>query len=275
MKKWINGVFTVICLVLIFTACKDDDDNRPAFAPDGKRLVRSIVGICEKFPDEKFECVFSYNSDGRIVGIERKYTYMSEDLNKKCTDTEQVTFSVSGKELTVVTNYTDGEYAKYSGTFTGKFVLNEDGYMESGEEVDEDEDAFTYKCYYDDIRHLEKLDYTRNGRNEGPVYFTWNNGNLVKGVYGNTYTYWDKENKANIDFSEVYQDIWVLGYDRSNLGLVGYLGIKSKQLMKSGDDHSFTYEYDSEGYVTKFTESEDDYWAEDDDWVYVFQVNYN
>lgn len=266
-------LLAVFCFILAFTACsKDDDDNGPAFAPDGKRLVKSIIGTSVgEYSNERRDYFFSYNGDGQITVFESKWTYMSDELDKECTDTERVTYSVSGKNLTVVTNYVDGEDSEYSDTYTGKFILNGDGYVESGEEIDVDEDEFTYKYYYDNTRHLEKLDYTRNGRNEGPIYFIWEKENLVKGVYNRTYTYFDKENKGNIDLADLCGEIWVLGFDRSYLGMVEYLGKRSKYLMKSTGEINFTYEYDSEGYVTKVTVVDKDV----NDSVYVYQINYN
>lgn len=266
-KNWAMGLLALLVMNVVFPACSDDDDKGPAFNAEGKRLVSKITGGSQIYTDEKDEISFHYNGDGQITAIEWKLAYFSEELNKKCTDSEYATFSVDGRKLRVVRKYEDGEFPEDSGTYTGDFILNEDGYMESGNETDEDDDKFIYKCYYEN-NHLDKFEYTRNGKTEGrPIDYTWNNGDISKGVYNGTYTYYENVNKANIDFCEATQMEFMLGYDRSYLGLAGFLGKNNKHLLKRGDD-SYSYKYDNEGYVVEITIGSDDD-------GYVYKVSYN
>ena len=258
-RKLKSGLFYLITgLFLGFTleSCSDDDDKGAAFNPEGKRLVEKIIYTEDNDSENKGEITFSYDGEGRLTAFNRIETY--KENNKKYTYSEQVAFTVSGNKLTVVQKILDSEYPEDAGAYTGVFTLNEDGYVVSGQEKDIDEDAFVYECQYDDSRHLVKMEYTRNGREETPIKYTWENGNIVKGVYQRTYTYFDKENKSNLDFTEVTGMEFMLGYDRSYLGLAGYLGKTNKDLLKSSDSYSYSYDYDEDGYVVTFRMTSND-----------------
>lgn len=241
----------------VFTACdKDDDGNGPAFSKDGKRLVKKITMTYGNYPDELDELTFSYDADGRITVTEYTLAYISEEKKKKCTDINRYTYSVSGKTLKVVHTYTDGDDGKYSGTYGGTFTLNDDGLVISGEETDSDDDKFVYTNTYSDDLYLTQIEYTRNGGPKQYINYTRSNGDITKGIYDENYTYCDEENKANIDFAGI--DSFMLGYDRSNLGITGYLGKQNKHLLKTVDGETYTYKFDKEGYVTEFTVTSED-----------------
>lgn len=251
----------------VFTACdKDDDGNGPAFSKDGKRLVKKITMTDEKQSDEKDELTFSYDGNGKITVIEYTSTYISEEKETKCTDIDRYTYSVSGKTLKVVNTYTDGEDSEYSGTYGGTFTLNDDGLVISGEETDSDDDKFVYTNTYSNDLYLTQIEYTRNGGAKEYINYTRSNGDITKGVYNRTYTYCDEENKANIDFAGI--DSFMLGYDRSNLGLTGYLGKQNKHLLKATQGETYTYKFDKEGYVTEFT-------VTSTDGTLTYQISYN
>lgn len=272
MKKILSQMTTcltiIFCMAVTFTACnKDDDNNGPTFSKNGKRLVSKITMTSEEYPDEKDEVFFSYNGDGEITAIEYKSYYTSEETGKKCIDSDLYTYSVSGKTLTVVNKYEDGESDKYSGTYGGTFTLNEDGLVVSGKETDSDEDDFVYTCHYNDDRYLTTMEYTRNDRPKEYINYTWDNGDIIKGVYN--YIYYEDVNKANIEFFEL--ESFMLGYDQSFLGMAGYLGKKNKHLLKKESSESkreVTYDIDNDGYVKMFSITS---WGD----IYNYQVSYN
>lgn len=243
----------------VFTACDDDDDNNGSgnTTKDGKRLVSKITTTYKAYPEDKDEMTFTYDKDGRITAIKGTATYLSEDSSKKCTDTDDYTYSVSGKTLTVVNTYIDGEDGELTGTYGGTFTLNDDGFVISGEETDIDNDKLVYTNTYSD-NYLTQIEYTRNNEAKQKIAYSRTNGDITKGVH--TYTYYDEENKANIDFANLDH---ALGIDQSFLGLTGYLGKQNKHLVKTikrGMDleETFTYKFDKDGYVTEFTSTSQD-----------------
>lgn len=243
----------------VFTACDDDDDNNGSgnTTKDGKRMVSKITTTYKAYPEDKDEMTFTYDKDGRITAIKGTATYLSEDKQKKCTDTDDYTYTVTGKTLKVTNTYVDGETGEDSGTFGGTFTLNDDGFVISGEETDIDNDKYVYTFTYSE-NYLAKIEYTRNGGAEQPIIYSRTNGDITE--RGHTYTYYDEENKANFDFANLDH---VLGVDESYLGLTGYLGKQNKHLVKTikrGMDleETFTYKFDKDGYVTEFTSTSQD-----------------
>lgn len=257
--KYLVLCITALVFSLTFTSCSDDDDE-PIVSQNGKRLVSKIkFNYSNDEDDGQGEYIFSYDKSGKITAMEIKYSYLSEETHKRCTDVERYTYSVSGNKLTVQCVYEDGEYPEYNGIYGGTFMLNDNGFVISGEEIDEDEDEFTYTCYYDDEDHLSRMEYTRNGY-EGIINYIWNDGDISRGIDGSQNTYYEEENKANIEFLGL--DKWLLGYDRSYLGSIGYLGKMNKHLCKThkedGEVGKYTYSFDH-GYVTKITVEHEEY----------------
>lgn len=247
--KYLMLCATALIFSLTFTSCSDDDDE-PNLSPDGKRLVSKIkFNYDNDDEDSNGEFLFSYDKSGKITAMEIKYRYFSEETHKRYTETERYTYSVSNNKLTVKCVYEDEEDPEYNGTYGGTFTLNDKGFVVSGEEIDSDEDEFTYTCYYDKEDYLTKMECTRNGRQDEITNYIWDDGDIVRGIYGDRSTYYEEENKANIEFAGLL-GAWMLGYDRSYLGSVGYLGKMNKHLCKTTDNDKYTYSFE-DGYVTK------------------------
>ncbi len=248
--KYLMLCATALIFSFIFTSCSDDDDE-PKVSPDGKRLVSKIkFNYANNDEEGNGEFLFSYDKSGKITAIEKKCSYLLEETHERYTEIERYTYSVSGNELTVKYVYEDEEYPEYNGTYGGTFTLNDKGFVVSGEEIDSDEDEFTYTCYYDDEDYLTKMECTRNGRRDEITNYIWEDGDIVRGIYGDRPTYYEEENKANIEFAG-FLGGWMLGYDRSYLGSIGYLGKMNKHLCKTIDENEkCTYSFD-DGYVTK------------------------
>jgi len=251
--KYFMLCITALIFSFAFTSCSDEDDG-PNLSPDGKRLVSKIKFNYDNDEDSNGEFLFSYDKSGKITAMEIKYSYLSEETHKRYSEVERYTYSVSGNKLTVKYVYEDEEYPEYNGTYGGTFTLNDKGFVVSGEEIDSDEDEFTYTCYYDDEDYLTKMECTRNGRRDEITNYIWDDGDIVRGIYGDRSTYYEEENKANIEFAGLL-GTWMLGYDRSYLGSVGYLGKMNKHLCKTNNSdgiNKYTYSFD-DGYVTKIT----------------------
>lgn len=264
-KNWAIGILALLAMIVVFSACSDDDDNGPAFNAEGKRLVSRINGQDPNDPDDTEEVSFKYNGDGQITAIDWKYEYYSDEKDRKCTDKEYITFSVSGNKLKVVDKYEDGENSDNNDTYIGNFILNEQEYVESGDD-EWDGDKHSYEFIYEGD-YLKKETYTENGRNTRIINYIWEDGDLLSATYQSKPTYTNKINKANIDFVELENDL--LGYNYSYLELTDFLGKHNKHLVKSIDGATYIYEYDDEGYVIKFTVK----YSQSDS--YVYKVSYN
>lgn len=257
--KYLMLCVTTLIFSLTFTSCSDDDDESNV-SPEGKRLVNKIKYHWSDDEEEtRGEFLFSYDKSGKISAIEIKdyYNYIF-DKTQAYAEIWQYTYSVSGDKLTVKCVYKDEECPEYNGTYGGTFILNDKGFVVSGEEVDSDEDEFTYTCYYNNEDYLTKMECTRNGGRDEITNYVWDDDDIVRGIYGGRYTYYTEENKANIEFAGLIGGDWMLGYDRSYLGSVGYLGKMNKHLCKTDSNgNQYTYSFDGDGNVTKITVDSD------------------
>lgn len=255
-RMYWTGCLVACIFSLAFVACSDDDDNGPAFSKDGKRLVHSISYDYWETDGEKGVYYFKYDGEGRMTGVEWRGTYFDDDDERTYTFTSYYTFSVSGNKLTV--KYSDNKGTEYE---EGNFVLNKDGFVSEGElreNYDGEEEVSYYRCFYNSDRQLIR---TECPLHNGVVEYSWEAGNHVRTSYGYSprYTYYDIENKCNIDFGGTILSADGLGDDDLFLGAAGYLGKMSRNLLKSEVGFCrYSYEFDEEGYVTEITEEEDD-----------------
>lgn len=268
--KYFMGCLTALFFLQAFVACSDDDDNGPAFSKDGKRLVRSITYDGWEAEGEKGVYYFKYNGEGQMIRVELRTTYASDEDERTYTDTEYYTYSLSGNKLTAKYVYNDSEYPEDSEHEEGVFTLNEDGFVAEGEirnDYEYAENSYAYRCFYNDDRQLIRTECPAH--NATQEYF-WENGNYVRIRSGLvfTYTYYDIENKTNIDFGSILYGTEGLGDDDLYLNIAGYLGKTSRNLLKSTDYTQYSYEFDEEGYVTKVTET-----SRDTRWTYTISYN--
>lgn len=257
-QKKARCLFVFLSLVCVFSSCKDDDGNGPAFDSKGKRLVKEIIWTSV---DDSEKFTFSYNGEGQLtrLAISSMEGEEYEDIT---------TFSVKNNILTAKWDLKDEDEPE---TSVGTFILNEDGYVVSGTEVEDYDrkDTLKYTCEYDTDRFLTKMSEKKSDRISTDYYTHNAQGDYTKATRG-SYTYYeDKENKANIDFYEIHDS--VLGNDSFYLGLAGYLGKTNKHLVKStsgSGGSTITYKFDDEGYVIEFIVKD---YGEDE----VYKVSYN
>lgn len=239
--KYLMLCVTALVFSLNFTSCSNDD----GLSPDGKRLVSKIKSYYYNEDYEEEEegdgYIFSYDKSGRITAVEWRFWEDKQYV-------ERWTYSVTGKKLTVKEGWNDDEEAEER-----TFVLNDKGFVVSEEREDEG-NIITYTYYYDAEDYLTRVKGVSNNDDHRWVEnYVWNDGDLV-GNDGYRYTYYDKENKANIDL------LWICK-EEPPLFSLGYLGKMNKHLCRSrtyDGDYTYRYDYsfDKDGYVTKITETE-------------------
>lgn len=239
MRKKNYVLLAVFCFILAFTACsKDDDDNGPGFAPDGKRLVSKMVYEDRTSGDDwKDEFTFSYNGEGKMTRIEEYTDYLDGYWKKEVYD-----ISWNDKDIQMTfTESAEGEQT-VKDSYTGK--LNAEGYVISGVHHDEEGDEdYSYNYTYNSNGNLISV---KEEDREAEIY-TWQDGNCVGISYyynsQNTCTFGTDENKANIDF--------VLFLRTCDLEfLSGWFGKGSRMLPTMVEQSFYDYVLDDEGYVT-------------------------
>lgn len=241
----------VAIATVFFTSCSKDDDA--TVNPDGKKLV-SKISLSSKDADNELEdgdITFQYDKNGTIEKIVSKGREVYDSYDDEWTST--YVFSYSGNKITSKYDYTttDNKTGETeTGTYTTEYTLNDEGYISQFEQTDDGERKIC-KYSYDDEGQLVKRedDY-------GVTTYGWSNGNLVSERRSGSsnvisYTYTNEENKANIDFGFLLNQI---GPD-DGLSMFGYLGKTNKNCLnkESRSDYSTTYKYtfNGDGYVTK------------------------
>lgn len=239
MKKRIYVLLAVSCFILAFTACSKDDDDNPAFTPDGKRLVSKMV---YEFNDLRYEeswkdeFTFSYNGEGKMTRIEEYCDYLNGHWEKEVCD-------ISWKDKEIQMTFTESAEGEPTGKYSYTGKLNAEGYVVSGiYYYDGDAKDYSYSYTYNSSGNLisEKRD-----DGSGSEIYTWQDGNCVRIGSGsqNTCTFGTDENKANIDF--------VLFLRTCDLEfLTGRFGKGSRMLPTMVEQSFYDYVLDDEGYVT-------------------------
>lgn len=218
----------VLLLAWVVEACNKDDDS-DGFKDDGrfsKRKVARIYG--SEGWDEGFDLNFEYNGKGEIAKI-------TETWEDKETSVYEFTFTDDAVSMTITNS-------RWGNSFILERPLNKQHYVVR---------CTTGVHSYDIDGHLLTTDWDT---------LTWEAGNLVevstRGYKNNSqYEYTDIENKANLDFAmamfyDYYRPDWYDDY----LDALGYYGKTNRNLLASTCFCTYTYKYDSKGYVIAFTE---------------------
>lgn len=273
-KSFIQCIFCVLAgLAVLMTtvSCGDDDKDKDA-TPDnssGNKLVKKIESMYGSIQ-------FYYDAEGNLRRM------LVDGANGG--DLNDYTYSKVGNRLVVTNNWIVRGIKDYPGETTYTCTLDGNGNIVSAYSSI----GYTYRCSYDKEGYLKSYEEDENDNGSTFINYIWKGGNLsqyaeteekYKSSYSCTCVYTDKENKMNIDLgdlTEIY-GYWELSYGGStgvedysggNFGPMsaGYLGRKNEYLIeraiyKSAYDVSnceFSYEFDEEGYVTKFMYAEGD-----------------
>lgn len=220
-----------LCFVLLLAwvagACSKDDDN-DGFRDDGrfsKRKVARIYG--SEGWDKGFDLRLEYNEKGEIAKI-------TETWEDKETSVYEFIFTDDAVSMTIT-------HSRWGNSFALERPLNKQRYVAR---------CTTGVHSYDIDGHLLTTGWDT---------LMWEAGNLVeirtrRYKYGE-YEYTDIENKANLDFAMAmfyayYRPDWYDDY----LDALGYYGKTNRNLLASTCCCTYTYKYDSKGYVIAFTE---------------------
>lgn len=242
-----------------FSSCSKEDEPETGEQPTEDAGGRRLVSKLEYSSPEDGDWVvrFFYNKDGSL----QKVTNDVDELR-------EVTLTRTGNELNLKLDYEDG---------VDKIIcaLNKDGYVTSC--LYEDEDRYTYE-YQNGF--LSRARFSNSLQPD----VTWQDGDIVKVVindFTTRCTYINRENKMNLDlFDLTYSDL----FDDFELSMTsGYWGKRNKHLLKKvetvyswGKDlHEFSYDFDSEGYVTHIFYTMEEWWnSEQRTWASTVTVTY-
>ena len=147
---------------------------------------------------------------------------------------------------------------------SGKLVSVEIGWRQNPEYFMSSKDVKTGVAIFNKADDTEVASFmpTPESEPDGSSYYyswNWNNGDLVYLHLGGedaddcsaSYSFYDIENKMNIDFYDIWEDRFegLFCFDRSVFPI-----FSSKHLLKSSsENHSYTYDIDDNGDVTGMT----------------------
>lgn len=229
------------------------DDGEEPVPGTPERLVSQIVySYADDTYTESETMTFTYDDRNRITKVEDIYKDNGNGADKR-----QFLYEYGDGVIDVTTVYSSADNSFKDESENYKAYLNSSGYITRAEWADGTVVTYTY----DSGNHLIQVD-----EGEEQEKYVWENGNVVETCYTypgedpyiNRYTYYEEyTNKANFD---LYYDFFV--WDEE-LGVTGRLGVLNRNHLKqvrgqgsqSGkDDLDVVYEFDDEGYVTKFTQ---------------------
>lgn len=227
-----NSIYSILLLLIAMvfeTSCsKDDDSPEPVVDSSGRRLVSKLESTSD---DGNYKLSFFYDKEGKI----------EKTVGDNPNVLKEATYVRTGDKLVIHSDY--GE----EGNNTYIFTLNEEGYISSYS------NTIDYK--YQNGGLSEAL--YRN--NLSPDKFEWSNGDITtwrNGTQVVTCTYYGQTNKMNYEPYDVGGVAESLYFgDPVLLMTTGYFGRRNAHLLKevqAANWHTeFSYEFDSEGYVTQ------------------------
>lgn len=238
--KLFNHFLTLIMVLVAigFSSCSKDEEPETGEQPTEDGGGRRLVSKMEFSSPEDGDWVvrFFYNKDGSLQKITNDVAELSE-----------MTFTRVGNELTIKLDYeVDADVDRITST------LNGDGYVISSLFEGGSSGAYEYQNGF-----LNHVRYSGNAQ----WNVTWQNGDIVKVADDDrptNCTYTNRENKMNVElFDLTYPNM----FEDSELYMTsGYWGKRNKHLLKKVEEvdgrdsrysHEFSYDFDSEGYVTQ------------------------
>lgn len=237
-----------------------DSGDEPG--PAGKKLISELYFYFPQNPDQEWQrCELTYDDRNRLI---RWRNAVNEILGggSTVTLTETITYEY-GEGLVRITSDD-----KEDGTsFT--VYLNGAGYAERAEKTNAQDGKTRITRYaYDAENRL-----IRTEQDDEREDYIWQNGNLVEIRYGSEsetnstwFTYTEHENRESLD---IIPDR--VAWDEE-LVMAGLLGIQSRNLVRTQkgdeqsygkDDLTFSYEFDTDGYVTRTVAKDTNHTDED------------
>lgn len=251
MKKLI---YVLALLPFMFCSCEDEvSDQQGESGEEMKKLIKELVYQEDEDSDWKEVYSFVYDSVGRL---------------------KKVIIIYEGKEVDEVDEEMIYEYN--DGVLLVKFAENDPDpvlvYFEDEGLVTSLNDKYSKSYFtYDDNSCLQTLIYVSKSTGyERTTSYIWKGGNVAAEVTTDnssnsskcTYTYYDIADKLNIDVFSLFES-GVMGLDFETIDKSVFRGIYNRNLLKRIEEldesgrpryiHSFSYEFDSDGYPTKIS----------------------
>ena len=240
MKKLIFYLFAG----LLLTACGENEDSDKGIQgslPGSQTLISTMDFYFPRNPNEEREFIeLSYDKQHRLI------RYKETNTDEQGNPSEEIISYKYGDGIVTITSSTDPVYLI-------TVYLNDAGYAVRIEDALDGNSEYTY----DEENRLIR----DKGEDEQEEYI-WKNGNMVESRYTDSegyhsttrYTYYDIENKENLDIVT----------DRMGglpeLEFAGLLGIQSKNLVHTEtsdydaaykDNYEWEYDLNADGYVTE------------------------
>ena len=238
MKKML--LFALPFMVMCFASCEKDNGNDENSV---QKLVKSITYM--ESPDYPLVTTFEYDENGRVIRSE----WIEEGFSMIIAD-------ITYKDNMIIE--TAPGYIKYQVKEEYIHYLNDDGYVIKTEYKDYWSDE-TYNTTTSQTYEYENGKVTKANGDGYSYEFQWQDNDMVKISLGNTVksiTYSTIDNKFNINILSQFDFQTGIGFDRSTkISMFGsatysFKGTVSKHLPQIIDGEVYSYELDSDGYVT-------------------------
>ena len=210
-----------------------------------------------------------YKKFGKDNDIDTKVRKLISEVRMSCADGYSVTstFKYDEKGRLSYRHYTEREPESGAWSWDASYSYD-NGYVREVNPNDNDcwyrfSNGYVVESYNGENRLTNyKYEQDKAVRADGLSYYyswNWNDGDLVYLHFGGegaddisvSYTFYDIENKMNIDFYDIWEDRFdgLFCFDRSVFPM-----FSSQHLLKSSsENHSYTYDIDDNGDVTGMT----------------------
>ena len=243
MKKIL--LLTLPLMVMCFVSCEKDNDN------DGNSVQKLVKSINNAIPDEPLEITFEYDKKGRIVHIE----WTAEGHSFADVVYEDGMITETGSPGYKSFNKPDGTPVTQTKAESIHY-LNDDGYViktvHNDYYSDEKYNSTDELTYGYENRKLISITGTDNGGSPVKQTFQWQ-GNDITAVTYNGYTdekiiYSSIKDNFNVDLTGMIMHGDIVG--KISTAMIKFKGATSEHLPQMFYDEVYSYELDSDGYVT-------------------------
>lgn len=211
LKFW-SMIVLAVMVIPTMVACGGDDDGGGVTPPTGKRLVK-MTEVGEK---NTYVFEYSYDSQGRVVRIDRKKNDVSD---------QSTTYAYTDNKIVKKTTYAAGDMRQTEYMLENGFIVSEKHQQES------DNVQYTYAKNHIATRTTSR--YTYN--------YTWSGGNLTAVEHaGKTETY---------EYTNIIAPQCPFNFMELDDPLASYHGITTKNLPSKFVDSNevFLYDWTMEG----------------------------
>jgi hypothetical protein len=268
-------------IALLWVGCKKDDGTE---TPETPKLVDKVSWVRYADDQKKEGAVtsFTYDASNRVTKIKTEYG----DFDPLAGESYEITLAYSGNQVTVVEKEVD-ENDEY--TTTSVLTLDANGHVISGTSNEiwvidgetEDPEIESWTATYNDgyLKQTAYEDEDGSHASKRTFDFTWSAGNLTRVAYtsfhdettslyfaGLKYGSQTNHPDCNLDLNyAIVSNEWVsFSMLPVILPSLGFYGKSSGKLMTESShytdttqdetDNTYTWELDSEGFVTKATQ---------------------